>query len=111
MITELLAEELSAERQRAFAGLLEGLAQLLITHAEDKEPKTPVTLGDRIAATGRDLLRAATQLEAGALESADLQEVSRLLRTTAEVLDLYGSKLLASPAAADLPEVPESPGP
>ena len=102
--TELLAGTMPADKQREFAGLLEGLATLLAGHAEEQEPEQPVTLSHRIARTGRELLQAATQLEADALTDADLQEVSGLLRALAEVLDLYGGKLPGPPAAADPPE-------
>jgi hypothetical protein len=109
--TELLAGTMPADKQREFARLLEGLARLLAAHADDQEPEEPVTLSRRIARTGRELLEAAAQLEADALTNADLHEVSGLLRALAEVLDLYGGKLPAPPAAADPSEVPESPGP
>lgn len=110
--TDLLTGTMPADKQREFAGLLEGLAGLLVAHADEQEPKTtPETLADRLARTGRELLQAATQLEADALTGSDLQEASRLLRALAEVLDLYGGKLPAPPAAAAPPDVPESPGP
>jgi hypothetical protein len=109
--TELLAGTLPADKQREFAGLLGGLASLLTTHADDQEPKEPVTLADRLTATGRELLQAAAQLEAGAVDGSDLQEVSGLLRALAEVLDPYAAKLPVPLAATDTPEVPESPGP
>jgi hypothetical protein len=109
--TELLAGTMAADKQREFAGLLEGLARLLVAHADDQEPEEPVTLFHRIARTGRELLEAATQLEADALTDVDLQQVSGLLRALAEVLDLYGGKLPGPPAAADSPNAPESPRP
>ncbi|MEV5719370.1 hypothetical protein AB0L41_36260 [Amycolatopsis mediterranei] len=104
--TELLTGAMTAERQREFAGLLFGLASLLTSHADEQEPKDPVTLVDRVRATGRELLRLATQLEAEAVSGPNLQEVGRLLRALAEVLDLYGGKLPIPPATADPPEPP-----
>jgi hypothetical protein len=109
--TELLAGTMPADKQREFAGLLEGLARLLVAHADDQEPEEPVTLSHRIARTGRELLEAAAQLEADALTNTDLQQVSGLLRALAEVLELYGGKLPAPPAAADPPDASESPRP
>jgi hypothetical protein len=109
--TELLAGTMPADKQREFARLLEGLAGLFVANADEQEPKTPETLADRLARTGRELLQTATQLEANALTDTDLQQVSGLLRALAEVLDLYGGKLPAPPAAAGPPDAPESPGP
>ncbi|MGW4059721.1 hypothetical protein ACWEGE_15655 [Amycolatopsis sp. NPDC004747] len=108
--TELLAGTMPADKQWEFAGLLEGLAGLFAAHADDQEPKTPETLARRLARTGRELLQAATQLEADALPGSDLQQLSGLLRALAEVLDLYVGKLPDPPAAADPPDMPESPG-
>jgi hypothetical protein len=105
--TELLAGQLQPEKQRKFAGLLEGVARLFVAHADDQQPDEPVTLSRRIAHTGRELLEPAAQLDADALTGPDLQEVSGLLRALAEVLDLYGGKLPAS----EPPDVPESPDP
>ncbi len=107
---ELLAGTMPAAKQREFARLLEGLAGLFVANADEQELKTPDTLADRLARTGRELLQAAIQLEADALTDADLQEVSGLLRALAEVLDLYGGKLPAPPATADPPDVPGPPG-
>ena len=36
----------TADRQREFAELLVGLAGLLATHADEQEPKNPVTLAE-----------------------------------------------------------------
>jgi hypothetical protein len=98
--TELLAGTLPAEKQRDLARLFDGLANLLVSHAQEQEPKTPVTLADRLTSTGRELLQAAAELEAGTLARRDLEEVSGLLRALTDVLDLYGDKLLTTPAAA-----------
>jgi paraquat-inducible protein B len=108
---ELLAGTMPADKQRELAKLFDGLASLLASHADDQEPKTPEALADRLAQTGRELLQAAVQLEADALTGSELQQVSGLLRALAEVLDLYGGKLPAPPAAAGPPDAPESPGP
>jgi hypothetical protein len=109
--TELLAEAMPASKQREFAGLLDGLASLLATHADEQDPKDPVTLADRTRVAGRELLRVATQLETETLSESELVEVSGLLRVLAEVLDLYGGKLPTPPAAADPPNLPEPPAP
>nr|WP_225957922.1 hypothetical protein [Amycolatopsis lexingtonensis] len=109
--TELLTEAMAAEKQREFAGLLVGLASLLIAHADEQEPNGPVTLADRVRTTGRELLRVAAQLEAEALSGPDLQEVARLLVALAEVLGLYAGKLPVPPATAGPPDLSESPGP
>ncbi|WP_284742804.1 hypothetical protein [Amycolatopsis sp. RTGN1] len=109
--TELLTEAMAAEKQREFAGLLVGLASLLTRHAEEQEPKDLITLADRVRDTGRELLQAAVQLEAGTLGGGDLKEVSGLLRALAEVLELYGDKLPTALAATVPSDPPESPGP
>ena len=107
--TELLAGQLAPEKQRELARLFDGLASRLASHAEEQEPKRTVTLADRLARTGRELLQVAPQLEAGALTATELQEISGLLRALAEVLDLYADKLDGPPATADPPDRPESP--
>lgn len=107
--TELLTDSMAVDKQREFAGLLVGLASLLTAHADKQEPNGSVPLADRVRATGRQLLRVATQLEAEALNGPDLQEVSRLLSVLAEVLDVYGGKLPIPPATADPTESPEPP--
>ena len=109
--TELLTDSMTVDKQREFAGLLFGLASLLSAHAEEQKPNGPVTLADRVRATGRELLRVATQLEADALSGPDLQEVSRLLNALAEVLDLYAAKMPSPPDIMEPPDGPESPGP
>lgn len=109
--TELLTDSMAVDKQREFAGLLFGLASLLTTHADEQEPNGPVTLADRVRATGRELLRVATQLEAEVLSGPDLQEVARLLVALAEVLGLYAGKMPAQPATASPPDGPESAGP
>ena len=109
--TELLAGTLKADKQRELAQLFDGLATLLVSHADDQEPKESVTLADRITSTGRELLRAAAQLEAGASSEQGLNEVSGLLRALAEVLDLYGDQLGSPAAATDSPGPPEPPTP
>ncbi|MDX3187858.1 hypothetical protein PV458_05560 [Streptomyces sp. MN03-5084-2B] len=63
--TELLAGTMPAAKQREFAGLLEGLAGLLVAHADEQEPKMPETLADRLARTGRELLQAASVCSSG----------------------------------------------
>ncbi|WP_103338188.1 hypothetical protein [Amycolatopsis sp. CA-126428] len=108
--TELLAGTLPADKQRELARLFDGLATLLTSHANDQEPKEPLTLADRLTSTGRELLRAAAQLEAEALDGSDVQEVSGLLKALAEVLDLYSGKLPALPVTAE-PEPSEPPAP
>jgi hypothetical protein len=109
--TELLTGTMPADKQREFAGLLVGLANLLATHADEQEPKQPVALADRTRVAGQELLRAATQLDVGALSGPDLKEVSGRLKALIEVLDSSGDNLPTAPAAALPPDPPESPGP
>jgi hypothetical protein len=109
--TELLTGTMSVNKQREFAGLIFGLASLMSAHAEEHEPKGPVTLADRVRATGGELLRVATQLEAEALSGPDLQEVGRLLSALAEVLDIYAGKMPTPPAETGLTDVREPPSP
>jgi hypothetical protein len=104
---ELLGETMPADKQREFARLLEGLARLLVEHANEQEPKEPATLADRIATTGRDLLNVANEVEAETFTDRDFQEVAGMLRAFAEVLELYGDKLGGSPTPSDPPEPPK----
>ncbi|MEV6831229.1 hypothetical protein [Amycolatopsis sp. NPDC051102] len=104
---ELLGETMPADKQREFARLLEGLARLLVEHANEQEPKESATLADRIATTGRDLLNVANEVEAETFTNRDFQEVAGMLRAFAEVLELYGDKLGGPPTPPDPPEPPK----
>ena len=106
---KLLTGTLAAERERAFAGLLVELADVLTTHADDRDaPAAPLTLADRISITGRQLITVAGRLRASTATPDQLQETAGLLGALAEVLRLYADKL-PPPAHVKTTAPPEPP--
>jgi hypothetical protein len=107
---ELLTGTMASERERAFAGLLMELADVLITHANNQDaPAAPLTLADRVTITGRQLVTVAVRLRTSTATSDQLHETAGLLVALAEVLRLYAGKL-TPPASAKAADPPEPPG-
>ncbi|MEV6871676.1 hypothetical protein [Amycolatopsis sp. NPDC051128] len=106
---ELLTGTMASERERAFAGLLLELADVLTTHVDNRErPAAPLTLADRVSITGRQLIAVAVRLRASTATSDQLHETAGLLVALAEVLRLYADKL-PSPRPAEITDPPEPP--
>lgn len=98
---ELLTGTMAAERERAFATLLMELADVLMTHADDRDaPAAPLTLADRVSITGRQLVEVAVRLRASTATPDQLHETAGLLAALAEVMRLYADKL-SPPAPAE----------
>ncbi|WIY05584.1 hypothetical protein QRX60_17665 [Amycolatopsis mongoliensis] len=107
---ELLTGTMASKRERAFAGLLMELADVLITHANNQDaPAAPLNLADRVTITGRQLVTVAMRLRTSTATSDQLHETVGLLAALAEVLRLYADNLTppASAKAADPPEPPD----
>ncbi len=106
---ELLTGTMASERERAFAGLLMELADVLTTHADAREaPAAPLTLADRVSITGRQLIAVAVHLRTSTATPHQLHETAKLLAALAEVLQLYVDKL-PQPASTETTEPPEPP--
>ncbi|WP_410675475.1 hypothetical protein [Amycolatopsis sp. cmx-4-68] len=106
---ELLTGTMTSDRERAFAELLMELADVLTTHANDRDaPAGPLTLADRVSITGRQLLAVAMRLRTTTATPDQLHETAGLLVALAEVLQLYADKL-PPPAPTETTDPPEPP--
>jgi hypothetical protein len=102
VIRELATGAMAPDRQRAFAGLLMELADLLADHAGAAEDHTaPTVLADRVGTTGRQLVAVSTRLRTHTTSSDQLREVAGLLVALAEALQLYAGKM--PPPTTDQP--------
>ena len=104
VIRELATGAMSPDRQRAFAGLLMELADLLADHADTSDSTTaPTALADHIGTTGRQLIAVSARLRTNTASPDHLREVAGLLVALAEALQLYAGKM-PQPADTDQPE-------